>query len=435
MRSTALAIVVGVLGVLAMVPPTAAAEPPTECPNPAGITLQTLMDLRDVGGPLAERFRVLNPNERGRACLGNAPFRFVAYVGRPEGLGGVISYTIEPAWLDSQLATARWLTPNDEEIEGFSTGPLLEVSVEPDVLPSFDALEKRLVLVTAQFDHPAARDCRVTGDLAPGPDRPKPAQLIEICRALLVVTDVQPIEAPCPDRPLDWQTIVGTPEQVRFLCFGQKPVTFEARGLSMTTAWDLRLPEFGADWAFLDPAAVDDATLHAFVGAPVPDPPDAPWHGTDGIGGENTLWRVTGRFGDERSDDCRPGDGVLQVPENRLVRWTRDGATAFCRNTLIVDELVYLGLAGAGSPIPSPPEATPSAVAPPSDRPSPVPSSSPAPTPAASPVTAPPAGAASSSGGVQWLIVAGIVVVLSAAFAIASATARRRSRPRAGPNP
>jgi hypothetical protein len=195
-RRFGLAIAVAWIVSSGWVRPVAAAEP-IACPNPAGVTVGSLLDLRDEGGPLAERFRFLDPNERGLACFHDRPLTFVAFIGQPEGLGGVMTYWIRPEWLDVQLDVARWLTPTDEEIApGFSAGPFLEVSVEPDRLATFDSLDRQWVDVTAQFDHPAAQSCQVKEDLQPGPERPTPAELIEICRSRLVVTGVEPTDAP-----------------------------------------------------------------------------------------------------------------------------------------------------------------------------------------------------------------------------------------------
>jgi hypothetical protein len=416
--------------------------PVFDCPPSAEATFQTIMDLWQM--PQPDLFLAFGANKRGLECFGDETLGFQAVVGQPEGRGGLASYTIEPAWLDPWLGT-RWLAATDiETVPGFSDEPLMQVRVEPDLLDRFDALTRAWVWVSARFDHPAAEGCRVAGTIDPSIETPSREELVEACRATLVVTDVRPLRSPCPDGLIDLGAIASTPEHLRAYCFGSRPVDFEARGATVAIAWDLHLPGFGADWQLINAKHNDGVLLHAFVGDSVLSPPGAPLDGGDGDGGLDSLWRVTGHFDDPRSTECAPGPGSIWANTGEVLHWSPEDAVAFCRNSLIVDRLGFLWPTSVPAASTTPPSApSPSATlvpptAPPSPSPSPSLSASPSarPEPSATPaptVTGSPSPAASNvpspspaSSGSTVALAAVVLLVLGTVGGGLAVAARRR---------
>jgi hypothetical protein len=425
--------------------------PVFDCPTPREATFQMLMDLWQM--PQPDRFLAFGANKRGLDCFGDATLGFEAVVGRSEGRGGLAAYTVEPAWLDPWLGS-RWLAATDiETVPGFSDEPLMQVRVEPDLRDRFDALSREWVWVGAKFDHPAAEDCRVAGKIDPSVETPSREELVEACRAALVVTDVRPLQSPCPDGLIDLTAIASTPGHLRAYCFGSRPVDFEARGGTVAIAWDLQMPEFGLDWQLINAKRNDGVLLHAFVGELVVSPPDAPEDGGDGDGGLDSLWRVTGHFDDPRSAECAPGTGSIWANTGEFTRWSPEDAVAFCRNSLIVDRLGYLHPASvpAASPIPPPAPSPRATLVPPTAPPPPSPSASlPASPWAPSEATRPPAetgGVTSSpsasemptpspaSSGSRIAAVSIVLLVLGTVGGGLALAARRRRRPTDPPGP
>lgn len=116
-------------------------------------------------------------------CFGDAPLTFEAnWVG-----GGIADCPAapEPAWLACSSFSLREV--GDTRKVG---APQLFVAVDPALTtlpaPGTD------VQVTAQFDHPAAQDCHETGSM-PGESPAPDAEMIELCRNYLVITDVAPL--------------------------------------------------------------------------------------------------------------------------------------------------------------------------------------------------------------------------------------------------
>ena len=173
-------------------PRVSAADPVATCPDRSAGTFQALTDMADQGGPLAEAWPSMATNERGLTCLGATPFQFVAFHGETDGHGGLARSVIEPHWLDPLLGM-QWLAPNDDQVDGFSIDPLMLVAVDPEALGAFKASLQHWVVVTATFDHPAARTCVFHAAPEEGPF--DPAEIIDVCRARLVVTGVSQLAA------------------------------------------------------------------------------------------------------------------------------------------------------------------------------------------------------------------------------------------------
>jgi len=114
------------------------------------------------------------------ACFGDAPLSFEAnWVG-----GGIADCPAapEPAWLACSSFSLRAV--GDTRKVGAAQ---LFVAVDPALTTLPDPGTD--VQVTAQFDHPAAQDCHETGSM-PGESPAPVAVMIELCRNILVITDV-----------------------------------------------------------------------------------------------------------------------------------------------------------------------------------------------------------------------------------------------------
>ena len=148
----------------------AAASPPPGCVNPpADIT--TILDQAD---PLA--------------CYGSAPLTFAALLASP----GVAScpIVIEPAQFSCTGAIWSLQLPGEtRKVEA----PTLYVVVDPaasDLAAEYAGTD---VVVTGQFDDPAAQDCREVERSPAVEGTPEPAAAtIEWCRSQFVVTEVAP---------------------------------------------------------------------------------------------------------------------------------------------------------------------------------------------------------------------------------------------------
>jgi hypothetical protein len=172
-----------------------------DCP-PLPVTVDDIVGLG--GGALAERYGLAVTMILGPAldCYGSKTLTLTAFIAPPEGVGGTQAYSIEPRWLgDHRL----FIFGTDERIpEGPIDGRFLTVAVPP----SFGAVEERLrdrwVRLSGQFDHAAAQTCLATGAAGATPN---PAETIEICRSMFVLTDISLVPAapatdtePEPDR-------------------------------------------------------------------------------------------------------------------------------------------------------------------------------------------------------------------------------------------
>jgi hypothetical protein len=396
--------------------------PLLDCPPIA--TMKTIVSLRDRPGPLAAAYDEPMLNEQALACFGARQLTILAFRAAPEGLGGAVSYAVEPSWLDTWQEGRFFVALSDKEIEpGFVEGPFLAVAVPPDLQDQFAALAGRWISMTGHFDDPAAGTCRLAGDPVPvGGQIPTPADVVEMCRTAFGISAIAAVESPCPRPPFDWSAISQTPEHLRARCFGDGQLSFTARGYTVTVAWPLLGP-IGNDWELIDPnggrdPAIERARAVEAFGPPpneIATPSDAPWLGTDGIGGYDVLWDVRGHFDDPAASDCRPnGDGA--IVDGQRVDWSPEEAVEFCRNHLFIEAMTWIR-----APVPSG-----QASSPPSDDA--VRSQAP---PAASnaPSTQPSSGPAQSS---VLLVVAALamVAILAAlvARAVRNAIARRRVR-------
>ena len=116
-------------------------------------------------------------------CFGDAPLTFEAnWVG-----GGVADCPAapEPAWLACSAFNLRAV--GDTRKIGAAQ---LFVAVDPALTALPDPGTD--VQVTGQFDHPAAQACHETGSM-PGESPAPDAEMIELCRNYLVITDVAPL--------------------------------------------------------------------------------------------------------------------------------------------------------------------------------------------------------------------------------------------------
>jgi hypothetical protein len=351
-RLAAVAAVTALVAISAAFAPVRATSygPAVAC-EPAVATLQTLISLDTYfDGPLATRYGTPALNEGALECLASTELTFVAFRAAPEGQGGVSAYLVQPDWMDTWQQPRWFVAPTDAEIApGLGAGPFLAVAVPPDLQARFEGLTGQWVSVRGHFDDAAAATCQLTGNPKPIPGEiPTKADLLAMCRTSFVVMGIDPIAVPCPTGAIDWAAISATPEPLRAKCFGRSQLGFVARGFSINNSWNLRLPDL-TDWELLDPAGGSDMAaerakaLEAFVprNVAVPNPSDAPWHNTDGVGGLDVRWRIEGHFDDPGAAGCQP-EPEGYVLDGRQVVWSEEDARDFCRNHLIVDGLEWI---------------------------------------------------------------------------------------------
>jgi hypothetical protein len=120
---------------------------------------------------------------RGLACYRDTPLQFEAAL--VAGLGDCDG-TLEPAWLSPCHHGRALADPAREAGDPRTLVVALDPTVDVDVLPVRDSGVEAVVNVTGQFDHPAARTCR----LAPDSYNPPSELVILECRAQFVVTSV-----------------------------------------------------------------------------------------------------------------------------------------------------------------------------------------------------------------------------------------------------
>jgi len=309
----------------------AAFGPVTDCP-PAETTFATLMTLRSEPGPLAAQFAGAGVNEAGLACVGDQEVSFVAFRANPEGLGGVVEYTVEPAWLGSLLPD-QYLAPSAHaDSDGILTGPFMAVAVAPEVREAFDALAGRWVVVKGHFDDPAARTCHL-------PEGPTPDVIVQMCRAKFVVTGVSESPPVCPEPPFDWDAIARIPEHLRAVCLSGNRLDFEARAYQPTTVWPVILPAV-APLDLLSPTSDDrlDAFLPDRVAAAVPA--ELHWPGGDDPA-PPPLVRLLAHVDDASSITCQPDpETVITDIRGRAFQWSLEDAQALCRNSLFIDSVL-----------------------------------------------------------------------------------------------
>jgi hypothetical protein len=160
------------------------------CPPPGSLADIIAVDATSPG-PLTEEFRpVYGVYAEGAAnCWPGSEIGLTGHVSKPEGLGGVRSFTIEPSWL---VARAHFLSVTDAvDADSGPVGPFLPVAVPPDLEAEFIALAGSWVRVTGHFDDAIAQTCVVTeGDPNVGAV-PTQEQAVQICQTSFVLTSVQ----------------------------------------------------------------------------------------------------------------------------------------------------------------------------------------------------------------------------------------------------
>lgn len=150
----------------------AAASLPPGCVNPP-VDITTLVDQAD---PLA--------------CYGSAPLTFAAYLPAPAVASCPI--VVEPSQFSCTGAIWSLQLAGETRKVG---APTLTVVVDPAASASAIEFGRTDVLVTGQFDNPAAQDCHEVERSAAVGGTPEPvATTIEWCRSQFVVTEVAPLE-------------------------------------------------------------------------------------------------------------------------------------------------------------------------------------------------------------------------------------------------
>lgn len=182
-RSLAAAFLVAALLGPPGVPPAAATSP--ECPPPP-VTVEKIWAVVDVDAQLR--------------CFGSRLLTFRAFVvdlPNLEGIGGTSATSISPRWLDG--LNGSWAIfstgPGRPEIGAF-VPPGLGRCYPPDDLATcpFRWYWGRWATVTAHFDGPVARTCRIASQ--PPGESQTTADAIAACRKELIVLGVGPIEPP-----------------------------------------------------------------------------------------------------------------------------------------------------------------------------------------------------------------------------------------------
>ena len=189
-----------IIGLVAAVwPPAASAATP--CLEPP-VTVAELIALEEEVGPLTLEF---DPTygvyaEHAVLCFGDIPIELDAFVASPEGLGGVVAFTIEPTWMTS----LAWFVAVDDSVtdEGFAAGPFMPVAVPPELEAGFIEARGRWVRLRGHFGDQVARTCRVVSESPELGAVPTVAEAINICGTSFVVETLSvtagPQTAPSP---------------------------------------------------------------------------------------------------------------------------------------------------------------------------------------------------------------------------------------------
>jgi hypothetical protein len=185
-------------------PATSPIAPPTDADVSASpliadcpalpITLEALIELDAERGPLAQRFDpdTTTYHERARACFADTEIEFVGFVASPEGLGGVVTFSLRPEWL---AYPSFHVQPSAEILSppNFGAGPFLSIAVEPGQGDPTAAFAGGWVHVTGHFADAAAATCRADG---PAGSTPTVEEAIAICETTFVASAIEPIAAP-----------------------------------------------------------------------------------------------------------------------------------------------------------------------------------------------------------------------------------------------
>lgn len=249
--SILLVLVVGLLLPGGLAPTPAAAATP--CPT-GPITIEDLIRLAADRGPLLDRYppAVAGIYERAQACLGARTLRFKAYVTDPGGVGGTSAYGVSPRWM---LDAGVFLFGTSRRVDGLVDGGFVMAAVPPRLGNVQARFESRWVLVTARFGDAVASSCRATG---PTGATPSPAEVVAICRSVLVVSSIEPLAAPSTTTA----AVPGrgeVPPAARALCQSGSNVTLDDLLYTMGDYAGPLTLKYG-----IDPMLVSDAALECY---------------------------------------------------------------------------------------------------------------------------------------------------------------------------
>ena len=119
---------------------------------------------------------------RHLACFRDKPQTFQSAIGRPGDLCGVFEWRLEPSWFDT-TCPSHYLSGDDVALDVFLPPGVVPPTVDPDSTLGVD--------VTAQYDHPEARNCRLAPAVAvPTTAAPPPELVVLTCRAQFVATSI-----------------------------------------------------------------------------------------------------------------------------------------------------------------------------------------------------------------------------------------------------
>jgi hypothetical protein len=195
-RASTIVALIGILGLALSAPLPVLGS--AVCP-PAPTTLADLIASDTGKGPLAEQFRPVYGvyAEAAAGCWPGEVITVTGFVARPEGIGGVVLFSIEPAWIVSR---AHFLSTGDAiDPDAGPVGPFFPVAVPPALEAQFGGLDRKWVRVSGHFDDAAAATCIVSSSDPGAGAVPTAEQAIEICRTSFVVTGVElfaPVAAP-----------------------------------------------------------------------------------------------------------------------------------------------------------------------------------------------------------------------------------------------
>jgi hypothetical protein len=164
------------------------------CPASGTLADIIAVDATDPG-PLTGQFRPIYGvfAESAANCWSGDEIVLTGFISRPEGLGGVEFFTIEPAWLVSRahsLSTSDAVDPDVGPV-----GPFFPVAVPPQLEEAFTSLGGHWVRVSGHFNDRIAKTCVVTSANMDPERVPTPEEGVQICRTSFVVTSVEPMAA------------------------------------------------------------------------------------------------------------------------------------------------------------------------------------------------------------------------------------------------
>ena len=125
-------------------------------------------------------------------CYGSRDLTFMATMGGMEAQCGIDPCClVEPCWLGSGIQDG-WLAPPGIDAEYNQLfGFVFDPRIDRGTLPPYTFMERLLVEITGQFDHPASVRCRPIADV---PDRVPAALATLACRDQFVVTAIRVLD-------------------------------------------------------------------------------------------------------------------------------------------------------------------------------------------------------------------------------------------------